>query len=373
MADLPNRNELFQVGRRSITISADRRRINPATVDVAGSDLNLLIGAGSLMGETIVARLASCLAGLFIDTSFNDKLDRLAFDRFGLTRKSAAPATVDLTFTRPLPGVPTPGVYPAGSLVQTPQGTQFSLDADVVFGNFTTTVSSARATATVAGTSANVASNIITQFSTPPFDPTLTITNPQGAAGGAESENDTEFKGRIRDFFPSVRRGVLSALSFGARTVPGVSVATAIELTNTFGPDIVPAAIVQLIIADANGGASPGLIQRVKDALLDYRALGIPVFVIGGNVLYQNIEWTLAFQPGIDTTQAREDVRSVTVAVAQLLPPGATLFRSSLIAAAKTVPGVIINDASLIEPAGDVIPSNVQDLLRINPAGVSFV
>lgn len=368
--DLPTRSELFAVGRRSIANAADRRRINPATVDIPGSDLNLLIGAGSLMGEEVVARLAKCLKGLFIDTATDDALDRLAFDRFGLTRKAAAPASVAIVLSRPMPGVATPGIYTAGSRVQTPDGTVFALNTDAVFGDFATSVT-VDVTALVAGVESNVAANTLIQFADPPFDTNLTVTNPTGAAGGAEQESDVEFRARVRDFFPTIRRGTEGAIEFGARTVPGVAVATAREILNPF-PSNMPAAIVELTVADANGGFSNTMLQQVQDVLLEYRALGIPVIVQGGTLFLQSVVWAIGIETGFNENEVLEDVRAVTVATAQFLAPGATLFRSSLISAARTVPGAVVGSDALVTPAGDTVPETTE-LIRIRDEDISFV
>jgi hypothetical protein len=83
----------------------------------------------------------------------------------------------------------------------------------------------------------------------------------------------------------------------------------------------------------------------------------------------------LAFAQGIDESLAISRVRAVTVAVAQFLPPGPAngiLYRANLIAAAQQVPGVVIADSSLESPAGDVVPTSAQQMLRVLPTSVTF-
>jgi hypothetical protein len=134
-----------------------------------------------------------------------------------------------------------------------------------------------------------------------------------------------------------------------------------------------PACSVQLVVADVNGGSSSSMLQQVKDILITYRAAGIPVDVSGGTVLPQAVRWNVDFAAGIDQDAAREQVRAVTVAVTQFLRPGQTLFRSSLIAAAKSIAGVVVNDNSLELPVGDTVPSLVTQLIRTAPQDVMFV
>ena len=65
-------------------------------------------------------------------------------------------------------------------------------------------------------------------------------------------------------------------------------------------------------------------------------------------------------------------MRAVAVSVAQFLIPGQPLRRADMIGAAKAVPGVLVNDDSLVVPAGDVIPTSNSILIRVRPEDVSF-
>lgn len=357
----------MDVGRKFIR-GVPSTKINPNLVDVAGSDLNLILGSNSVMAEAVVAAMARCQAGVFFDSARGDQLDRLASDRIGLVRKPESPAEIDYVLTRPT-AVAGGGTVPAGTRVQTPDGTVFSLDVDVVFGGADLTETVA-ATALVAGPEANVAAGASWTFLDAPFDPTIVVTNPAPAAGGASVESDALFKGRIRGFFATIRRGVLGAIEFGATTVPGVAVAKAYEIVNP--GEGLPGGAVELIVGDANGNATSGMLQAVVDAMLTYRAAGIPVFVSAGTVVNVAVEWALGFQAGIDTVQARNNVRAVTVALAQFNAPGAPLLRSTLLAGASSVPGVVVMHTSLVAPAGDEFPVGNSHIIRVRPQDVSF-
>lgn len=324
------------------------------------------------MGEEVVAALANCMQGLFVETATGPALDRVVFDRYGLRRQGANPASVDITLSRPVPGAATPGTYAQGSRVQTAAGFQFATDDDAVFGDFDTSAS-VSATALVAGPTGNVSAGTVTQFADSPFDPNLEVVNALGAAGGTFAETDDEFRGRARDFFPTVRRGTLGAIEFGARSVPGVAVASAYELTNPCDGNPVPACAVSLIVADADGGFSSKMLLDVRDNLIDFRAAGIPVIVSGGVVAEQTVTWDIGFDAGVNTVRVAEEVRAVTVAVSQFLAPGQTLLRSALIAGARAVPGAVVNDGSLVTPVGDVVPTLDTELIRIRSEGVTFV
>lgn len=383
MSTLPTRSELFAVGRRAI-VTTPNVKINPIMIDVPGSDVNLNVGAMSVIGEEIVSRAAACMRGLFLETARDDQLDRKAFDNFGLTRLSASPAKVPVRFWRPAGGVA--GVYPAGSVVQTTTGVQFATDTDVQF-LVADLEKAVNATALETGPNGNVGAETIKQMVDTPFDPTISVVNDAqasvllgdtagtgAAAGGMDTEDDVAFRARCRSFFPTVRRGILGAIEYGATQVPGVAVATAIEYTN---PDTgFPVAYIQLVIADRDGNATPSLEQDVANMLLEYRAAGIPVKVVSGVVTYQTVSWALAFQQGINEAEAREQIRAITVAVSQFLPPGperGILYRSTLLAAARTVNGVVLRADALRDPLDDVVPTSNTQILRVRPQDVSFI
>ena len=374
----PTASELFQVGRRAVTTTPGTK-INPATVDVPGSNINLVVGTSAILGQEIVKRGSDAMRGAFIDSARGAQLRRVVFDRTGLQAFPSTPATWDLVLTRAA-ATAGAGTYDAGSRITAPDGTQYVTNSDVVFGatDLSKTVS---VTASISGEAGNLPGTTLLSFVDQPFDATLTISpaldawgNPSNAAGGTEEESDISLIGRARGFFPTLRRGILAAIEYGALQVDGVAVATATEIVNPSGG--YPAAWIRLVIGDNQGAASSSMIQAVLDTLLQFRAGGIPVDVMAGAVTYVPVEWrNLAFIAGYDQQLAESRVRAVCVAIGQYLPPGpenGILFRSTLIAAARTVPGVVIGQDSLIDPLGDVIPSESTQILRIQSEGVRF-
>jgi uncharacterized phage protein gp47/JayE len=365
----PTAQELFQVGRRAIVVTPGTK-INPATVDVPGSNINLVVGTSAILGQEIVARGASAMRGAFVDSARGAAIDRVVFDRTGLLRFSATPATWDLVIARPASGPA--GTYPAGSRITAPDGTQFGTNTDVVFGGLDLSQPVA-VTALVAGESGNLPASTLLSFVDQPFDTTLTVTPTADAAGGTETETDIQLIGRTRGFFPTLRRGVKGAVEYGALQVDGVAVATSTEIENPSTG--FPAAFVQLVIGDRNGNASSTMLQQVRDKLIEFRAEGIPVQVIGGFVSYVPVAWKIGTLTGYDEALVVSRIRAVTVAVAQFLAPGpdvGVLYRSTLIAVAKTVPGAVISDSSLAYPLTDVVPASVDQMIRVLPEGITF-
>jgi uncharacterized phage protein gp47/JayE len=372
----PTAQELFQVGRRAV-VTTPNTKINPATCDVPGSNANIAVGTSAILGQEIVARGANAMRGAFIDSARGPALDRVVFDRTGLLRFSSTPATWDVLIARAAPGAA--GTYQAGSRITAPDGTKFGTNTDVTFGNSDLSMP-VTVTALEPGESGNLSGSTPLSFTDQPFDTTMTVAadlatdgTPKNAAGGTETETDIQLIGRVRGFFPTLRRGVLGAIEYAALQVPGVAVATATEIVNT-GTGF-PAAFVQLVVGDRNGNASGATLQSVRDKLLEYRAAGIPVQVLGGTVTYSSAAWNIGVLTGYDEALVVSRIRAVTVAVSQYLAPGPNvgiLYRSTLIAAAKTVPGAVVRDTSLRFPLTDVVPSSPEEMIRILPTSVTF-
>lgn len=367
--DLPSRTDLFANARRYAK-QQQLIRINPAIIDVPGSNINLLFGGASLMGEMITAAWAKCVRGLFVSTARSAQLDKVVADRFGITRLPATLATVDLTISRPTDGAGG-GTILAGSQITTADGSIFTLQADVVFGA-TDLSQPGEGVAAVTGSAQNVAAGALNSWVDQPFDPTILVTNPTGAAGGNEVESDDYFRARALTFYITARRGILAAIQFGAVSAGvGATVATAFEIINP--GNALPAGAVELVISDQNGNSSQAMIQGVIDNLLTYRAAGIPVFVSGGSVQYEQVIYDLEFQAGVNTVAASSAVRATMVAISQFYRPGQPLLVSDCMAAARAVPGVIVNANSVDAPVGDVETTSNSQILRVRPQDISFV
>jgi hypothetical protein len=359
VADIPTRAELFEVFAQELFTRGEARpvgqRITPEQVRTPGSDINLLGGGVSAMGEEATRALGRSVSDLTLDGASGEALDRYVADRYSpyIARKSAAPARVGLQFTRTstVAGAVTQST---GTIVRTPGGVRFDSLADAAFGAASVGPVTVNGRAVEAGTSGNVDAGTITAFVTARADPTMLVTNPERAAGGDFTESDESLRERARAFYGQARRGILGAIEFGALTVPGVRQALAEEVLNNLG---VPNGFINLYIADANGQSNSVLNEEVRLALLEYRAGGIIVTVYGATPTYQAIQYLLRYQSGTDTAAAFDAVRAATVARVNQLAPGATLERSLLFEVARSVDGVIVEDDAVVVPAGDVIPT----------------
>jgi uncharacterized phage protein gp47/JayE len=351
--DLPSRLVLHGIGRRYVLTRASK--IDPAQVDTEGSDVNLFVGSQAFVGAATVRQLGEQLADLFLDSAEDEGLDRYAWDRYKLLRKGAAAALSSVRMFRPTAGGGA-GNFPVGTRLQTQTGIEYITTAAAAFGASTLSVTGIGVRAVQAGKAFQVGANTIRRFAVPPFDTTIQVTNDEPTAGGEDREEDEAFRERVRDFWRTARRGILAAIAFGARQVPGIVSATAEEALT---PAAQPARVVNLYVADSSGVANAALAQVVRNALLDFRAAGIAVIVTPSIPQIVDVELELTFAAGTDTSTLAELIRGAVFEFVNSLPVNGALYRAALFSLLQRFAGqgLIVADSTVIEPAGDLVPA----------------
>jgi hypothetical protein len=356
---LPSRLDYFAVSRDFITQRATR--IDPAQVDVEGSDVNLIAGSSSVLADHVTKQLGYRVAALTLDGSFDEDLDRYAYDRYTLTRKGASPALGSVRIFRATTtgGV---GTVALGTQLSTDDGAEYITTSTASFGAADLT-STANVRAVQAGKSTQAGAGAINRFSRPGvlFDPSLQAINDAATAGGEEVETDDLFKSRIRDFWRVARRGILAAIEFGAKTVPGVVSAQAVEAL-TLGN--MPARVVNLYISDSSGVASNALADQVRAALNDFRAGGIAVIVSTSLPLIVDVELRLTFRAGVDTKTLTDNVKAAVFEFINSLPVNGSLYEAQLFSVLQRYAddGLIPDEGTIVAPVGDLVPAVGQTL-----------
>ena len=351
MADSPTFQDIFDAGRREILVQPTR--ITDDVVDIDGSDANIIVGAGAAMADEVAAYALALYQESFLATSLDQALDRWVNDRYQLPRQDAVPAVANLQLARA--GV-VGFTVPTGSVFSTNSGVNFATIDDVVFAAGVVGPIFVTANAQDAGVVGNVPRDDIINVQDTFDDDTLSVTNPEPAAGGADSEQDDAYRARARSFFLSARRGTKTAIETGGESVAGVQQATAQEFLdpNTGSPFF----RIQLLIADLEGQANLALAGQVQLALDEFRGFGVPVSVLAAQRQdVAIIASGLLFDAGFSTTTVLTNARNALVAVVNILAPGETLRSASLLGALTTVQGLIVPDGAITEPAGDVVPA----------------
>jgi hypothetical protein len=352
--DLPTRLDFYALARDYLT--SRNTKIDPAQVDIEGSNVNIFAGVSSVLADKVTRQLAYRTAALFLDGAEEEDLDRWAWDRYQQLRKGASAAIGTATISRTSVAAGA-GSVPSGTVVATDTGVEYVTTTTATFGASTTSVN-ARVRAVQAGKATQVGAMAIKRFRAAGdlFDPTLTITNQAATAGGEDRESDPVFKDRLRKFWKSARRGTLGAIEYGALSVAGVVSAEAFEVIN---PDDSPGRFVQLYIADSSGVASDALADLVRTSLLEFRAGGIQVQVFTSLPQIVDIQLRLRFQANVDTLTLAEIVRAGVVSFVNSIPVNGPLYISQLYTTLQRYvdDGLIVDENTVVAPVGDLIPS----------------
>jgi len=371
MADLPQFSQLFRIARDSAL--GNNSRLSRDVVERDGTDANILMAAAAAVGEEVVGQLQLVEASLFLDTATGAALDRLVFDRYGLTRKAAAAALGEVQFTTT---VANPGAFtvPVGTILQTTEGVQYTVTVAVLFLASSTGPVAAIVRSLLAGidqqAKIGTITSIVSAITGSPGD--LVVTNALATAGAADEESDTSLRARARAFFTTARKGTKSALEQGALAVPGVESATAFEILDTEGA---PARVVQLVVSDqftqqlATFSESPSPTYQAQAAALaatvlvgleETRAFGIEVKVIVAVVVLLPVVLRLSFDAGADIPLTTLRARAAAVNYTNELAPGATWNPVDLSERMRPIEGLFITGVEVASPSGPVIPTPLQ-------------
>jgi hypothetical protein len=370
MPDFPSFNDLFRLGRDEVLVR--NARISREAVERDGMDANILVAAAAAMADEVVGQLTDLSAALYLDSATGTALDRLVFDRYGMTRKPAAASFVSVSFSTTVAS-PTTFTIPTGTIVQTAQGVQFVTIEDSIFlvGTVGPLVVGARSV--LAGATQNVIIGSINSVvsTIPSAASDLVVTNPLASAGGDDSEKDEALRDRARRFFAAARRGTKDAVEAAALGVPGVRKASAFDVIDSLGR---PARFSLLSVADAYTEQfadystvppryqlqSQLLTSAVYDALNKYRALGIFVQVTVANVILQPVQLALTFLAGVDVNLASLQARAAIVTYINSLAPGKPFLVVDASAVLRTIPGLVYTGTELLSPAGDIVAKPLQ-------------
>lgn len=367
MADLPNFQDLFRIGRDEALSRNDRLTLEE--IERKGSDLNNLIAASAAMSDDVMGQLAQLKAEVFAGTARFDALDRLILDRYpGLVRKQASPSFGYVTFSF------SPAVAAAFSI---PDGTQLSTADGVQF------ITVGAATVAIGATSAEVPirsvlagaqqkakpgaiNSLLAQIVGAPASGT-TVSNTAATFGGEDRESDSDYVTRSRTYFLSQRRATKPAIEQAVLTIPGIVKCNVFENLDTLGR---PIGYVQIVVADSYteqfvtastlpasyAAQRANLSVQITTTLEDWRAAGVGVQVVFGTVVLQSVRVALAYLPGVDQEAVKTVVLAKIIQHINGLKPGETLELDTLRQLAQTTSGVYTTGNEIVTPTGNVVP-----------------
>lgn len=379
--DFPTFKDLFRIGRDEVLKRSSL--LTRAAVDRPGSDLNVDVAASAATADEVVAQLIDVASGVFLSSARGKRLDRLVFDRFGLSRKPAAPGLTSAYFQIvDADGVPAPCpatfTIPAGTMLQSTDGIQYITTGNEIYQYNSLGPVIVACRSVLAGANQQIdkdsLSNILGAVTGQPTSPLrLLVNNPRASAGADDVEDDPSLRTRARQFWVNARRGTRAAIQSQALATPGVRTAQAIEVLDGLGR---PARYVVLIITDkftdslAQYSVVPPtysqqslvLTQSVFNSLDDTRCCGIYVQVVVASIVVLPVVLRLSFAAGVNIDQVASNARAAIVNYTNSLAPGQTWVLADAQKALRAVPGLFITGQEIASPAGDVVPKPLQAL-----------
>lgn len=249
-------------------------------------------------------------------------------------------------------------MVPIGTLVQTlGGGIQYQVVVDSTQSTYSAAANgyvlaagqltlAATIEAVVPGSASNVLANTLTQFasSVPGID---LVFNPSPITNGVDAESDAAFRSRFILYLATLAQATYSALLAAAE---GVQQGLAINLLENQTPTGVPLlGSFSVIVDDGSGDPPASLLSSVFNAVNYTRAFSVQPFVSAPTQVPTLIALSVHLSGGASSAPATNTaIQNAVAAMVNDLNPGATLYASSVLAAALAVPGVLsINPASV--------------------------
>lgn len=363
----PSFLDYFNIGRAE---ALSRR--SDLTFD-EGDISEFLIAGGAAMADHLTGYFANRFKATYLDGASGDDLTILADDHWNVQRNQAIRATAQVLFSRTSGNGYPAGLMAAGFVVATAKDNngndiQYTLDADLNW-ILNQTTATANVTAIASGSAGNADLNKIIKMITTPFDDLITVNNPVSkAAGGEDEETDDALRDRVRNLPLTLQRGTLAALEYGAKAVPGVTKASAVEEVDPLDISRLTG-VVDVYVSDSNGGSSVPMVAAVDLVLESWKAAGTTVNTYGGNLLLQNISLTITARAGVDTISLVSKIQSAVTARVNKLRIGESLDPDIIKQATFNVSDDILS-VTVVTPSVTVVPTADQ-LIKAGTVSVS--
>ena len=298
----------------------------PTTLDIATSILALMGAQSGVLTDynpgSIIRTLAESLGspielqGLAEQTQAYQAMIYGAIAAFGIYPLGATYATGTVMFMAPGPATQAVGI-PAGTLIQTTGGVQFTTVSAVALASGATYVNTG-VTAVSGGTTGNVPASGINQILSGLSYP-LSVTNPLATAGGANAES---LAGTLTRFAAAVAApGVASPVAVANGAIGVYSGTESVKFSNCYEPWIASSGVsgmgFQLYIDDGTGTASTALVAAVQTAISGtpgFRPAGVPFAIMSATPNYATVMVSGSMLPQFDSASG-----TITTAVSSAL------------------------------------------------------
>lgn len=290
-------------------------------------------------------------------------MENSVYEAFGFTLLSAVPAygTITLSFSSATPSdmtIASGAQFSSPYLIQ--QGIYFSTQQA-----YTVPAGSVSADITVycntSGTVGNVTANQLTVMINP-ISYVQNITNQGRFLTGQDEETLSARKKRFADYVDTRSKGTAAALAYGAKEVQ--------QITGVYVDDQI--GMVNIYCHDAYGNLSDTLRQQVQDNLFNYKAGGIPVFVLPIVKTNVDVNVTLTVLPAQNNFNFQTTVQNQIEAYFDNFVVAQDYLSSDLNAFIRGVDPLNIVNCRINTPVSDMTANN-NELLRSGTISVNLV
>jgi hypothetical protein len=286
--------------------------LDPELTDFSDGSINdILAGSTSTLVQELTRLLLDRFKLTYLASSTGQDLEFLATDHFGdkFARPDATKAVGIVTFSRPNTDAGDIEI-PTGTVVKTAsdangESQRFETIAPVTI---TTLEVNASIRAIEGGPRGNVSAGTITEIETALTDSSIEVTNDDETTGGAAELSDADYRVFVENLIEQLKGATKAAVLAAAQNVAGVENVAAIEFAQTVieYDESVPETVgepfkisrVRVYIADANGNANAALIANVEAAILETRACGVFVSVLGASPFSLDWDASITLDPG---------------------------------------------------------------------------
>lgn len=184
------------------------------------------------------------------------------------------------------------------------------------------------------GTIGNLPANTVTSMATT-NSYVESVSNTSSFTNGTNEENNTSRKTRFKEYIRSLQRGTKEAISYGAKTVPGVAGAWVDD--NYIG-------FVRVYAHDSNGELPNKLKVQILEVLESYRAAGIEVEVLPVVKVETDVSLNLILKDSTDVDNTVYGVENLVTNFLNNFQVSENLYLSNLLSMVTTsYKGVIAN------------------------------
>jgi uncharacterized phage protein gp47/JayE len=360
---------------------------NTVTAIQGGASKLLDLTVGSVLRAIVEANAAVILwlQGLILQvqtltraaTSQGSDLDSWVAD-YGLTRLPAVAATGQVTFSRFTATMQ--AVVPAGSLVQTADGTQqFSVPADTTNSAWNATLNGFVLAASVssvtvgvqavnAGTPGNVLAGTITSIAQP-ISGVDTVTNASAFTNGVDAETDTALRARFVLYLASLSKATKTAIGSAIANIQQgleYTITEDFDYNGTYDPGF-----FYVVIDDGTGFPSSNLQATVANAIEAVRPVTSRYAVFAPVVVTANVSMTITSASGYTHSTVVGAVGTALTNFINTLPLGTELPYTQLASVAYGVAGVVNVTAVLLNSGTSDLGATAKQVIKAGTISVA--